>query len=181
MRMWPACLPDMNRDNFYLWGTLKDKIYKTYSKNLCTKDNLREKEVKKDSKCSVFHFTSRTLIEWIMNILHDVTGLEAEGYLQLNCDESTDTWAPKLPQQCVARWHGWSSFNPGWASAMFQRMDHTHCLRLLGYWLIYNWDFCSQHNICIRKLVVKSQIPVLEAVLCRPMPKHPPYNKLYYT
>ena len=66
IRTWPACLPDMNRDNFYLWGTLKDKIYKMYSKNLCTKDNLREKEVKKDSKCSVFHFTSRNL-KWMNN------------------------------------------------------------------------------------------------------------------
>jgi hypothetical protein len=30
-----------------------------YSKNRCTKDNLRGKEVKKDSKCSVFHFPKR--------------------------------------------------------------------------------------------------------------------------
>jgi len=66
-----------------------------------------------------------------MNILDDITGLEAEGYLQLNSNESTDTWACKLPQQCMARWCGWSSFNPGWTSAMFQRMDHTHCQRLL--------------------------------------------------
>jgi len=41
-----------------------------------------------------------------MNILDDVTGLEAEGYLQLISDESTDTLAPKLPQQCLARWRG---------------------------------------------------------------------------
>jgi len=34
--------------------------------------------------------------------LDDVTGLEAEGYLQQNSDDSTDTWAPKLPHQCVA-------------------------------------------------------------------------------
>jgi len=132
MRMLPACLLDMNRGSFYLWGTLKDKICKMNSKNLCTKDNLREQEVKKCSKCSVFHFTSRTLKWMKMNILDDVTGLEAEGYLQLNFDESTDTLAPKLPQQCMARWRGWSSFNPGWASAMFQRVDHPHCLRLLG-------------------------------------------------
>jgi len=62
MRMRPACLPDMNRGNYYLCDTFEDKIYKMYSKNLCTKDNLRDKEVKKDSKCSVFHFTSRTLM-----------------------------------------------------------------------------------------------------------------------
>jgi len=62
MRLWPACLPDMNRGNFYLRGTLKDKICKMYIKNLCIKDNLREKEVKKNSKGSVFHFTSRTLM-----------------------------------------------------------------------------------------------------------------------
>jgi len=41
-----------------------------------------------------------------VNILDDVTGLEIEGYLQLNSDESTDTRAPKLPQQCMAKWHG---------------------------------------------------------------------------
>ena len=69
--------------------------------------------------------------EWIMNSLDNVRGLEAEGYLQLNSDESTDALAPKLSQQCVARWRGWSSFNPGWASAMFRRVDHAHCLRLL--------------------------------------------------
>jgi len=63
-----------------------------------------------------------------MNILDDITDLEAEGYLQMNSDQSTHTWANKLPQQCVTRWHGWSSFNPGWVSAMFRRMDHTHCL-----------------------------------------------------
>ena len=62
MRMLPACLPCMNRGNSYLLGTLRDKIYKMYSKNLCIKDNLREKEVKKSSKYSVFHFTSRTLM-----------------------------------------------------------------------------------------------------------------------
>jgi len=37
----------MNRGNFYLLGTLRDKIYKMYSKNHCTIDNLRQKEVKK--------------------------------------------------------------------------------------------------------------------------------------
>jgi len=63
-----------------------------------------------------------------MNILDDVTRLKAEGYLQLNSDESTDTWAPKLPQQSMARWRGWSSSNRGWAPAIFWRMDHTHCL-----------------------------------------------------
>ena len=147
MRMWPACFRDMNRGNFYLWGTLKDKIYKMYSKNLYTKDNPREREVKKGSKCSVFHFTSRTLM-WMNNeYLDDVRGLEAEGYLQLNSNESTDTWAPKLPQQCVARWHGWSSFSLGWASAMFQRMDHAHCLRLLGD-LWYSMSFVSG-NCCV--------------------------------
>jgi len=52
----------MNRGSFYLWGTLRNKIYKMYSRNLCTKDNLRVKEVKNDTKCSVFHFTNRTLI-----------------------------------------------------------------------------------------------------------------------
>ena len=41
-----------------------------------------------------------------MNILDDIRGLEAEGYLQLNSDDITDALAPKLPQQCVARWHG---------------------------------------------------------------------------
>jgi len=41
-----------------------------------------------------------------MNILDDVTDLKAEVYLQQNSDESTDTRAPKLPQQCVARWRG---------------------------------------------------------------------------
>ena len=56
----------MNRENIYLWGTLKDKTYKMYSKYLCTKDNLREWEIKKDSKCNVFHFTSRTLM-WMNN------------------------------------------------------------------------------------------------------------------
>ena len=129
-----ACLfAGYEQGQFLLWGTLRDKIYKMYSKNLCTKDDLREKEVKKDSKCSVFHFTSRTLI-WRNNeyFRYAVTRLEAEGYLQLNSDESTDTWTPKLPQQCVARWCGWSSYNPGWATAMFRRNDHTHCLRLLG-------------------------------------------------
>ena len=54
-----------------------------------------------------------------MNILDDVTGLEAEEYLQLKSSESTDTRASNLPQQCVARWCGLSLFNPGWASAMF--------------------------------------------------------------
>jgi hypothetical protein len=67
-----------------------------------------------------------------MNILDDVTRLEDKGYLQLNSDESTDTSAPKLPQQCMARWCGRSS-NRGWAPAIFGRMDHTLGLRLLGY------------------------------------------------
>jgi hypothetical protein len=62
--MWPACLPDMNWGNFYLSGILKDKLYNTYSKNLRTKENLREQEVRKDSKCIVFHFPSRALM-WI--------------------------------------------------------------------------------------------------------------------
>ena len=66
MRMWPACLPYMNRGSFYLWGTLTDKIYKMNSKNHCTKDNIREKEVKKVSKCRVYHFTSITLM-WMNN------------------------------------------------------------------------------------------------------------------
>jgi len=108
----------MNRGSFYLWGTLKDKIYKMYSKNLCN-------AVSSNSLVEIWY-------EWIMNIFDDVTGLETVGYLQLNSDESTDTWAAKLPQQCVARWRGLTSFDPGWASAIFQRMDHTHCLRLLG-------------------------------------------------
>ena len=128
MRLQPACLPDMNRGSFYLWGTLKDKICKIYCKNLSPKDNLREKEVKKDSKCSVFHFTSRTL-KWMNN---EYFRSGAEGYLQLNSDESTATLDPKLPQQCLARWRGWSFFSPGWASAMCRRVDHAHCLRLLG-------------------------------------------------
>jgi hypothetical protein len=84
--------------------------------------------------------------EWIMNILGDVRGLEDEGYLQLNSDKSTDTWAPKLPQQCMARWYGWSSFNPGWASAMFRRGGHKHCVRLLG-------DFWYSYEVCLRELL----------------------------
>ena len=41
-----------------------------------------------------------------MSILDAVRGVGAEGYLQLNSDESTDTLGPKLPQQCLARWRG---------------------------------------------------------------------------
>ena len=128
-----ACLFVMyEQGQFPLWGTLRDKIYKMYDKNLCTKDNLREKEVKRIPSPVSSILLAELWCEWIMNILDDVMGLEAEGYLQLNTDKSTDTWAPKLPQQCMARWHGWSSFNPGWGSAMFWRMDHSHCLTLLG-------------------------------------------------
>ena len=88
-----ACLfARYEQGQFLLWGTLRDKIYKMYSMNLCATDNLREKEVKKESKCSVFHFTSRTL-SWMNNeYFRWFNSLEAEGYQQLNSDESTDTW-----------------------------------------------------------------------------------------
>jgi hypothetical protein len=85
------------------------------------------------------------LREWIMHILDDVMGLEAEGYLQLNSDESTDTWAPKLPQQCMARWCGWSSFNPGLASAVFFK-NGSHTLSKITGW------FVVQYKACLREL-----------------------------
>ena len=150
-----ACLfAGYEQEQFLLWGTLRDKIYKMYSRNLCTKGNLREKEVKNDSKWSVYHFSSRTLI-WVNNEYFRWCNRSGSWrILQLNSDEPTDTWASKLPQQRVAH-----PFNPGWATAVFQRKDHTHCLRhnyLIGITVIHPYpllvvlsDILSVISLCL--------------------------------
>jgi hypothetical protein len=36
--LWPMCLPDLTPCDFYLWGNLKDKVYRT---NPHTKEELK--------------------------------------------------------------------------------------------------------------------------------------------
>jgi hypothetical protein len=36
---WPACSPDLTTCNLYLWGNIKDKVYKT---NPYTEEELKE-------------------------------------------------------------------------------------------------------------------------------------------
>jgi hypothetical protein len=39
--LWPVCSPDLAPCSFYLWGNLKDKVYRT---NTHTKEELKEKK-----------------------------------------------------------------------------------------------------------------------------------------
>ena len=72
----------MNRGNIYLWGTLRIRSIKCtvsiFARKIISGNKKRKRIPSAVSSISL----AELWCEWIMNILDDVTCLEAEGYLQ---------------------------------------------------------------------------------------------------
>jgi hypothetical protein len=126
---------------------LKDKIYKMYSKNLCITDNFREKEVKRDSKCSVFHFTSRTLM-WINN--EYFRWCNRSGSWRILATELQ--WVHRhMSPQVTTKMHGqmaWLILLQSWMGISNVSKNGSHALPEITGWSVVQYEACLRELLC---------------------------------